>query len=83
MGMAREARYGLVLRGSLGQERGAWRVDAGYGRAVEVRKASVERTGGEEGKAVKVRKVKVGRDREGGKAVELSQGHEARRRRLG
>jgi len=35
------------------------------------------------GSAVKVRKVKVGRDREGGKAVELSQGHEARRRRLG
>jgi len=35
--------------------RGAWRVDAGYGRAVEVRKASVERTGGEEGKAVLAR----------------------------
>ena len=28
-------------------------------------------------------KVKLGRDREGGKAVALSQGHEARRRRLG
>jgi len=61
-------------------------LDAGYGRAVEVRKESVERTGGR-GRQGSLGTAGFGVPRRCaalcGKAVEVSQGHEARRCKVG